>query len=81
MLSLFINDNDYDGDDENYKMSIVLQTVKSSDFGQVNVDLGPGTVLLLDNWRVTHSRTAYTGHRWVSRQFRSCMWSGITKDC
>ena len=31
--------------------------------GQVNVDLGPGTVLLLDNWRVTHSRSAYTGHR------------------
>lgn len=33
---------------------------------QVNVDLGPGTVLLLDNWRVTHSRSAYTGHRTLS---------------
>ena len=34
-------------------------------FEQVNLDLGPGTVLLLDNWRVTHSRTAYAGHRLV----------------
>ena len=34
-------------------------------FEQVNLDLGPGTVLLVDNWRVTHSRTAYAGHRLV----------------
>ena len=57
-------------DDENYEMSISLQDeVKSSYFGQVNIDLDPGTVLLLDNWRVTHSRTAYTGHRWALWQF------------
>lgn len=33
---------------------------------QVQTLLQPGTVLLLDNWRVTHARTAFTGHRAMS---------------
>ena len=49
-------------------------------FEQVNLDLGPGTVLLLDNWRVTHSRTAYAGHRLVLIQlclFAVSMWTAV----
>ena len=33
---------------------------------QVQLDLEPGTVLLVDNWRVTHARTSYTGPRCTS---------------
>ena len=33
---------------------------------QVCTLLQPGTVLLVDNWRVTHARTAYTGGRAMS---------------
>lgn len=30
---------------------------------QASVRLAPGTVLFVDNWRVLHGRTAFTGHR------------------
>ena len=52
-------------------------------FEQVHLDLGPGTVLLLDNWRVTHSRTAYAGHRLLLIQLQSpflfavSMWTAV----
>ncbi len=33
--------------------------------GHYRFRLEPGTVLIFDNWRVLHARTAYTGHRRV----------------
>jgi len=49
-----------------YTALAALETELGNPQNQVNIDLDPGTVLLLDNWRVTHSRTAYTGHRTLS---------------
>ena len=33
---------------------------------QVRLRLQPGTVLFVDNWRVGHGRTAFTGRRVMS---------------
>jgi len=49
-----------------YTALATLEKELGAQRNQVNLDLNPGTVLLLDNWRVTHSRTAYTGHRTLS---------------
>lgn len=54
------------GTRELYRALAALEHSLALPANQVELDLEPGTVLLVDNWRVTHARTNYTGPRQLS---------------
>jgi len=46
-----------------YKSLVTLLSMLRSPENQIVFRLQPGKVLISDNWRVLHGRTAFTGHR------------------
>nr|CAD7459984.1 unnamed protein product [Timema tahoe] len=48
----------------------LAQVIKDSE-GEWWIKLSPGTVMLIDNWRVLHGRAAYTGHRKIGGCYQS----------
>ena len=46
-----------------YKALENLESELANSKNEMRFMLEPGTVLFVDNWRVTHGRTAFSGHR------------------